>query len=85
MKENTVSKVIRGFGLFFIIAGILAAMIVGIAAESWTLLLVVLFCCVLSGIVLIGFAEIIRLLQLNVYKTEKLIKTLSSGNDDTPS
>lgn len=82
MKENGVAKIIKGFGIGFIIIGILAAVISGIATKSFLTLVIVLLGCVLSGIMLIGFAEIINLLQLNVYKTEKLIKAISK--DECP-
>lgn len=80
MKENTISKVIRGFGWFFIFGGILTAVITGIAVKSWGIFSIILLCTCLSGIILIGFAEVINLLQLNVYKTEKLINAFSEQN-----
>lgn len=79
MKENTVAAVIRWLGAGIISLGIFASMAIGIMMENWVFLFAGILGSVISGVVLLGFSEIISLLQLNVYKTEKLLKALSGG------
>lgn len=77
MRENGIGKIIKDLGYGFIIIGVLVAVISGIVTENFLTMLIILLSGVFSGIMLIGFAEIIFLLQLNVYKTEKLIQAIS--------
>ena len=78
MKENTIALVIRWIGGGVISVGIFASLVIGFMIENWIFLFVGMLSSVISGVILLGFSEIISLLQLNVYKTEKLIKVLSS-------
>lgn len=82
MKQNGIAKIIRGFGAGFIVISVFVGIIYGMVVESFLVAIVIILSGILSGIMLIGFAEIISLLQLNVYKTEKLIKALSK--DECP-
>lgn len=77
MRENTIALVIRWIGGGVMSVGIFASLVIGFMMENWIFLFGGMLSNVISGVILLGFSEIISLLQLNVYKTEKLIKTLS--------
>ena len=77
MRENTIALFIRWTGGGVMSVGIFASLVVGFMMENWIFLFVGMLSSVISGVILFGFSEIISLLQLNVYKTEKLIKALS--------
>lgn len=81
MRENGIGKIVKGLGYGCIIVGALVAVISGVVTESFLTMIIILLSSVFSGIMLIGFAEIIFLLQLNVYKTEKLIQTISKDEN----
>lgn len=81
MKENTIALVIRWIGSGVIFVGILASLVIGLMMDNWVLLFAGILSSVISGVMLLGFSEIISLLQLNVYKIEKLIKELSPKSD----
>ena len=83
MKENTIVLVIRWIGGGVISAGIFASLVIGLMMENWIFLFAGMLSSVISGVMLLGFSEIISLLQLNVYKTEKLIKALSPEQQKT--
>ena len=81
MKENTIALVIRWIGGGVISVGALASLVIGFMMGNWIFLFAGILSSIISGVILLGFSEIISLLQLNVYKTEKLIKALSSEKE----
>ena len=83
MKENTIALVIRWIGGGVIFVGLLVSLFIGLMMENWIFLFVGMLSSVISGVMILGFSEIICLLQLNVYKTEKLIKILSPEQEKT--
>ncbi len=82
MKENNVAKILSTIGKAVIIAGGCLAFVVAVvsaftSASGFTTAIsfvAILLSSVISGALFLGFAEIINLLQLNVFKIEKLIK-----------
>lgn len=85
MKENVIALVIRWIGGGVISVGIFVSLVIGLMMGNWIFLFAGMLCSIISGVMLLGFSEIISLLQLNVYKTEKLIKALSPDEQKTDS
>lgn len=83
MKANTIAIVIRWFGWITIFVGPIVSAVALNDMHAEDFIIVGILANVISGVMLLGFSEIINLLQLNVYKTEKLIKALSSEKEET--
>lgn len=81
MKENAIALVIRWIGGIIIVIGVFGSLIVGLMMDNWIFLIAGMLGSIVSGVMLLGFSEIINLLQLNVFKTEKLIKMLSQEKE----
>lgn len=81
MKENAIALVIRWIGGIIIVVGVFGSLIVGLMLDNWIFLIAGMLGSIVSGVMLLGFSEIINLLQLNVFKTEKLIKALSQERE----
>ena len=61
--DNTVANVIKALGIAIIILGTIGNVIINLLPLSLYEFVVVEFCCIVSGMLLIGFAEIIKLLE----------------------
>jgi hypothetical protein len=61
--QNSVAKVLRVIGIAEMIGGFLIALIMGSSAPYWGNTLTVLFSSFVIGMLFIGFAEVIALLQ----------------------
>lgn len=90
MKENNVAKLLGIIGKAVIVGGIVLAFITALvssfAVESGFIALIyfvsILLVSVIGGALFLGFAEVINLLQLNVFKTEKLIKLTEANKEN---
>lgn len=90
MKENNVAKLLGTIGKAVIIGGVVLAFITflvsSFAIDSGFVALiyfvVILLVSVIGGALFLGFAEVINLLQLNVFKTEKLIKLTEANKEN---
>lgn len=76
MENNTVSKMLKGIGIGTIIVGVLASLITGSSADNIAITIGGIIGSVISGIIFIGFSEIINLLQQNADNQEKIIRKL---------
>ena len=83
MKKNTVASIINMAGVIEIIVGALAwfVMLCDGVAGSWIWLIVG----AVSGMLFVGFAEIIDLLQGNLDKQDELLSATRNGNASSPS
>lgn len=89
MKENNVAKLLGIIGKAVIVGGIalafITALVSSFAVDSGFVALIsfvaILFVSVIGGALFLGFAEAINLLQLNVFKTEKLIKLTEANKE----
>lgn len=77
MENNTVSKILKGIGIGTIIVGVLASLITGSSADNIAIIIGGIIGSVISGIIFIGFSEIIILLQESVDNQNKIIKLLN--------
>lgn len=77
MENNTVSKILKGIGIGTIIVGVLASLITGSSADNIAITIGGIIGSVISGIIFIGFSEIIILLQESVDNQNKIIKLLN--------
>ena len=91
MEDNGVAKVLKFIGIGIIIVGILTFLIIGREAESSALTISGILGSVISGIVFVGFSEIIHLLQLNYNRQSDIVKLLEetlsnpvNASADTP-
>lgn len=76
MVDNMISKILKYIGIGTIIIGIIASFIVGNRVEDATITIGGIIGSVISGIIFIGFSEIINLLQQNADNQEKIIRKL---------
>lgn len=81
MADNMISKILKYIGIGTIIIGIIASFIVGNSAEEATITIEGIIGSVISGIIFIGFSEIINLLQQNVDNQEKIIRKLEEKTE----
>lgn len=90
MKENNVAKLLGIIGKAVIVGGtalaFITALVSSFAVESGFVALIsfvaILLISVIGGALFLGFAEVINLLQLNVFKTEKLIKLTEANKEN---
>lgn len=81
MKENRVAQALQVIGCAIIAIGALGS--VFIAAEWSGIIGFASFLgCVFQGVLFIGFAEVIDLLEKNVNNSAKIISKVSSGKKD---
>lgn len=76
MADNMISKILKYIGIGTIIIGIIASFIVGNSAEESTITIGGIIGSVISGMLFVGFSEVINLLQQNVDNQEKVLKLL---------
>ena len=76
MEDNGVAKILKFIGIGIIIVGILAFLIIGRDTESPVLTISGILGSIISGMVFVGFSEIIHLLQLNYNRQSNIIKLL---------
>ena len=76
MQENVIAKVLKGIGIGTIVIGVLAFIVIGSEAESIAIVIGGIVGSAISGMMFIGFSEIIDLLQQNVDKQSKIIEKL---------
>ena len=89
MKENSVAKFLGTIGKSIMIGGSCLAFITAIVSSftvdngfiTFIIFVAILLISVIGGALFLGFAEVINLLQLNVFKTEKLIKLTEDNKD----
>lgn len=89
MKENNVAKLLGIIGKAVIVGGIVLAFITALvssfAVDNGFIAIIsfvaILLVSVIGGALFLGFAEVINLLQLNVFKTEKLIKLTEANKE----
>lgn len=74
MADNMISKILKYIGIGTIIIGIIASFIVGSSAEEATITIGGIIGSVISGMLFVGFSEVINLLQQNVDNQEKIIR-----------
>lgn len=94
MTENKCAKIIRIIGFVSIIGGIIGSLILGSVFKievgiyyrheeyNWYIALIGSILSFVEGIIFIGFAEIIRLLQFNLDKQRETIKAIKNLEDD---
>lgn len=82
MEENPVSSLLRGIGWTAIIIGVLGSVVLGAATKSFLLFVYTLIGCGLTGVLLIGFSEVISLLQQNYNTQEKILMALKANKPD---
>lgn len=79
MTENSVAKTIRTIGIIEGICGVIAGVIVLTAGDYFVAIGIgVAVTSFITCMLLVGFAEVITLLQKNVDKQEEIIKNLST-------
>ena len=61
--ENSTAKIIKFIGIFIIIAGTIGSIILTNDTQSFSVFLIYEFACVVSGVLFVGFSEIIKLLE----------------------
>lgn len=61
MKDNTVAKVILWIGGLTIGTGVIGSFIGGLILEDFVIMIVGVLSCVIFGVLLIGFSEVINL------------------------
>ena len=76
MKKNLIAMIIRWIGWITIFAGSIGFSIILNEMHAESFIVVGILLNVISGVMLLGFSEIINLLQLNVDNTETLTKSL---------
>ena len=76
-NENTISKILKIIGIATIAVGILASLILGNSADEITITIGGIIGSVISGMLFIGFSEVINLLQQNADNQEKIIRKLN--------
>lgn len=76
MEENIVSRILKGIGIGAIILGVIVSLINGIKAESMVLTIGGIAGGFISGMLFIGFSEIISLLQQEIDNQSIIIKVL---------
>lgn len=76
MPNNMISKILKYIGMGTIIIGIIASFIVGGSAGETIITIGGIIGSVISGILFLGFSEVINLLQQNVDNQEKIIRKL---------
>ena len=78
MKENTTAKVIKMIGIATIVIAVIGAIIAGNETSNELMPIVLVVSGVISGLMFIGFGEIISLLQKNVSYQESILKYLKN-------
>lgn len=76
MSENIIAKVLKGIGIGTIIVGAIASLIIGNSADEITVTIGGMIGSIISGMLFIGFSEVINLLQQNADNQEKIIRQL---------
>lgn len=76
MSENTISKILQGIGIGTIIIGVIASFIIGNNTEDFAITIGSIVVSIISGMIFIGFSEIINLLQQNIDNQETIIRYL---------
>ena len=86
--DNTKAKAISVIGWIDIIGGVIGSFIMGSAFSlsnldgiekyNWNIVILGIFSSVVSGIILLGFAEIINLLQEKVSQAKKIDEILDA-------
>lgn len=76
MSDNLISKILKGIGIGTIVVGVLASLIAVNSADSMVLIFIGIIGSVISGMIYIGFSEIISLLQQSVDNQSTIIKAL---------
>lgn len=76
MADNMISKILKYIGIGTIIIGIIASFIVGSSAEEASITIGGIIGSIISGMLFVGFSEIINLLQQNADNQEKIIRKL---------
>ena len=76
MSENTIAKVLKGIGIGTVAVGVLASLILGNSTDEITITIGGIIGSVISGMLFIGFSEVINLLQQNADNQEKIIRQL---------
>lgn len=82
MEHNTISKVLKGIGIGTIIIGVLASLITGSNTDNIAIIIGGIIGSVISGVVFIGFSEIIMLLQESVDNQDKIIRLLNEKSKE---
>lgn len=65
MGNNIISKILKFVGIGVIIVGIAASLISGGSVNNIAIIIGATIASIISGIILIGFGEVISLLQKN--------------------
>ncbi len=74
MSNNVIAKMLRGMGIAIIILGFFAYAIIGIEVEDMVVFISGTGISIIAGMIIIGFSEIIDLLQKNLNKQTKIAK-----------
>ncbi len=61
--DNTVAKIIKALGILIIVLGIIGSVVIKYDNFSLSAFLTVQFLCIVSGVLFVGLAEIIKLLE----------------------
>ena len=77
MRENKIGKVLSGIGIFIIAIGFLFFILLTLLLLNAYFLIGVAISFI-SGMCFIGLAEIINLLQTNLYKQELIIASIKT-------
>ncbi len=71
MKDNIISKIIKYIGIGIIVLGSISFLIAGIGAKNIVMVISGIAGSFISGMIFLGFSEIIKLLQQNVDKQKE--------------
>lgn len=83
MKENMISKIIKCIGIVTIALGSLAFLIIGANAENGGIVIGGIVGSFISGVMFIGFAEVINLLQQSVDKQNNILNKIKTEPQTT--
>lgn len=75
-NENTISKILKIIGIATIVIGIIASLILGNSADEISITIGGIVGSIISGMLFVGFSEVINLLQQNVDNQEKVLRFL---------
>lgn len=77
MSDNTIAKVLKVLGILIMILGILISLILGQSSESLLITIVGSVSSIISGLLFLGFSEVIHLLQNSSDQQAAILDLLS--------
>lgn len=75
-NTNAISKILKIIGIATAVIGIIASLILGNSADEISITIGGIIGSIISGMLFVGFSEVINLLQQNVDNQEKVLKLL---------